>query len=177
MWDVPVGKALPPSTGVVVLVGGPLAVGLLPGDPVVAGSAAGSVPGDGELSRVEAGQRDAGDLVVGRMDRGTGIEEEWDGQQQGSNQDQPHRPGPFQKPAPRGVARWGTGRSRRVLCHGLLSPSCMVSAVGAARACVTPGASPASPPALLPVSRVPGFTSSRDNGAPTPVGVARGLRS
>ena len=76
-----------------------------PGDPVVPGGPAGSVPGDGELSGIEAGQREAGDVVVGRMDRGACVEEAQDGQQQGGDQDQPHRPGPFQKPAPQGGAR------------------------------------------------------------------------
>ena len=85
-------EGVAPLDGVLVLVGGPLGGGLLPGDPVVGGRPAGSVPRDDQLSGVGAGHRDAGHLVVGGMDRGACVEEERDGQQQGGNQDQPHHP-------------------------------------------------------------------------------------
>ena len=49
------GEGVAALDGVGVLVGMPLAVGLLPRDPVVVRRVAGSVPGDGQLSRVGAG--------------------------------------------------------------------------------------------------------------------------
>ena len=64
MWDVPCTKALPPATVLSFLYEGHLPSDFFQVAPVVGGSAAGGVPGDGELSRVGAGHGDAADRVV-----------------------------------------------------------------------------------------------------------------